>query len=973
MTRSSLQNYAEVPRPNLALPSQRPSRHLPEQSDFLIYYQNVRSLRSRTTKLVNASYLCNYKVIALTETWLDSTFFNAEIVSQNYNVFRSDRNLVLTNKMRGGGVLLAIDGRYEVEQIPFVASEPLIDVVGVRINLSRTRTIDLFLFYIPPDLNAEAYDILFDDMVDSQCFSNDADLLILGDFNVTSYADYLSDNHVDHYTNVVNNICQFMNLSQFNFIPNEFNRILDLVFSGFVVNVVNSKDILLPVDKHHPPLDIIFPITMTRPNKFDANTLLKFNFRKANFPALYSNMISLDFSILNDIYDADQACEKFYSILNSVIAEHVPLTLPRNSKYPPWFSNHIINSIKQKHTLWKRYKRTGDVNVYTEFSALRQQIKENVDVAYRGFIGQTELNLKYNPNQFWSFLNRKKNCTSIPQNMTFNNQTLTNPEQIVNAFAQFFQSTYAPSACVTDDVEYVHNNRISLSVPTISENDVLLALEKLKPKSTEGPDGLPAYFLKDCAMILAKPLCVLFNLCLKNSIFPEIWKVSRITPVYKKGDKHEIENYRPIVILSNVAKVFEIVIHEIVFSHSKGLIIPNQHGFFAGRSTTTNLLSVTQFVSEVLDRGSQVDIIYTDFSKAFDRLDHGILLTKLSTFGLCPQLLNFFKSYLLDRKLFVQYRGFESVSIQATSGVPQGSVLGPLFFNVLANDVTDNLNCQSLLYADDMKLFCEIQSMEDCKLLQNNLITLNDWCRKNKLLLNVAKCFCLSFTRKRSCVEFRYDVEGVELQRCTEFRDLGVTFDSKLSFVSHVNTIIAASYRNLGFILRNSREFNDPKTFIVLFNAFVRSKLEYASIIWYPTYGIHSHNIEKIQRRFVKYVWFRSDGIYPQRGIQSDLLLNRYNMVSLAQRRNLATVIFLYKLLNNQLDCAYLLGKMVFHVPSLQTRSLHSYFYLSVPRTNVLMFSPVYIMCRNYDIIKNSIDIFNCTVTQLQRQFLNVI
>lgn len=309
--------------------------------------------------------------------------------------------------------------------------------------------------------------------------------------------------------------------------------------------------------------------------------------------------------------------------------------------------------------------------------------------------------------------------------------------------------------------------------------------------------------------------------------------------------------------------------------------------------------------------------------------------------------------------------------ITATSGVPQGSVLGPLLFIIFINDISYELKNSTLLYADDCKLYSAINNLDDCLNLQKDLQQINTWCDKNKLHLNINKCKYMTFTRKLNPIEFTYVLNDVHLARCTQFKDLGVIFDSKLTFCHHINDIVTSSYRNLGFIIRNTKEFMDNNTLILLFNAFVRSKLEYASIIWSPEYAIHKLNVEKTQRIFSKYLWYKNDGIYPARGTPQCDLLSRYQIHDLESRRKYFSVVFLHKILNNQIDCPDLCSYVKLHVPAVHTRSNNS-FYLIMPHTNVLKSSPLHSMCSNYAYIQNDVDIFCTTVNKIKQSVLHL-
>lgn len=935
-----------------------------------IYYQNVRGLKSKTRELFLASLTCDPDVICLTETWLDSSVTDTELFCDRFSVFRTDRNFDLIRLTRGGGVLIAINNNLRVFPLDIRSSVPNVDVVGIRVAQDKV-SLYVIVLYIPPALTHSDYESIFEDLLKVDSITENDELIVLGDFNITDYVGYFRNRDAPSPVIVLlSNFSEFFKLYQYNDILNVNDRILDLVFSTSEARVIKSSNYLLPEDLHHPPLEI-FLSSPVPSKKFRVNRRLSYNFKRSNFQRLYADLLSADFSEVTSCPDSNHACDIFYRILDSVFASSVPKTFMRSRYYPPWFSSALIHDIKTKSRHWRNYKKTGNLIEYRQFVFLRAKIKQDLSVAYAQYISRIENQINLNPNQFWSFLNAKRNSTSIPNSMTHNNILLTDPQDIVEAFADFFQQSYTSSRLSSSSSES-YSALSSLPTPILDENSVLEALKRSKNKYTSGYDAIPSFILRDCACVFAGPLTHIFNMSLQASTFPDIWKLSRICPVFKKNDKSAVENYRPIAILCNFGKIFENILYDVIFNHVKCLLTHQQHGFFPGRSTTTNLLCVTQFIAEELDAGGQVDVIYTDLSKAFDRLDHTILLRKLSYFGLSSGFVSFFESYFSNRHLSVSYRGFQSSSIIAWSGVPQGSVLGPLLFNLYINDVVGGLQSKTLLYADDLKLYASIKTVDDCLTLQRDLNNLWSWCSNNNLELNISKCVHVPFTRKKSAFIYNYSINDMPLSRQDKFRDLGVLFDTGLSFVDHINDIANTSFRNLGFILRNCKDFSE-RTLKTLFNVLVRSKLEYASVVWSPNYAVHQATIERPQRRFLKYLWFRSQGSYPVAGFPHEELLAAFSVDDLESRRRYFSLVFLFKLLNGTMDCPDILSCLHFNVPDIRTRSNAYSFYLPTVRTNLLKFSPTYMMCNIYHTIQSDIDIFSTSIREIKAIVLTSI
>jgi hypothetical protein len=234
--------------------------------------------------------------------------------------------------------------------------------------------------------------------------------------------------------------------------------------------------------------------------------------------------------------------------------------------------------------------------------------------------------------------------------MTYNSEELTGSLSIVNDFADFFQNLYVISQ--PSELEMLMQNPTLL----IKEIDVYKALRKVKDKSTAGTDVIPAFLLRDYANVFMYSLTGLFNLSLKTSTYPVSWKKSLVSPIHKRGNKSEVENYRPVTLLCNFFKVFETVLHNIILNHTKQFISNIKHGLLPGRSVDTNLSRFVQYVSESFDIKCQINTTYTDLRKVFDTVDHFLLLRKLNGFGLSHPLIKLFYSYLIGRKQTVSCR-----------------------------------------------------------------------------------------------------------------------------------------------------------------------------------------------------------------------------------------------------------------------------------------------------------------------------
>ena len=401
--------------------------------------------------------------------------------------------------------------------------------------------------------------------------------------------------------------------------------------------------------------------------------------------------------------------------------------------------------------------------------------------------------------------------------MLLNNEVISHPNSICTELANHFEIVYSsPITFDPNNFTHITQSELTLSSLSLSHYEVINALNTIDTNKGAGPDKIAALFLKNTAIALADPGLLIFNKSLATGVFPHAWKLSYLLLIFKSGDRCKIENYRCIAILSLLPKIFEKLVTPKLFTFCARFINVKQHGFFKGRSTVSNLVDYSNFILGTMDLGHQVDL----------------LIFKLGRYGISGPLLQWIHSYLSNRSQIVKFGNVCSPRILVSSGVPQGSHLGPLLLILFINDVLSLFSgINYLLYADDLKLFKSISSLSDAACLQRNCIILSNWCCSNGMILHTDKCVSISFSRKRCTMPFEYTLNSCALLKKEVVKDLGVWFYTKMSFKYHIDYVVSKGRRMLGFIKRRASEFDDPYVTKTIFCSLVRSTLEYCHIV----------------------------------------------------------------------------------------------------------------------------------------------
>lgn len=608
---------------------------------------------------------------------------------------------------------------------------------------------------------------------------------------------------------------------------------------------------------------------------------------------------------------------------------------------------------KEKHKFHSKFKKYNNPLDSVRFEELRDDCARLQKICYNKHINNVENAIKKNPKFFWSFVKSKKQGGgTYPAQMHFANKIACNGDDICNLFADNFNQAYnAPLIDPSPSIDDSLNVSMSLCSIYLNSADVRDSIQSLDANKGAGSDGIAPVFIKRCAKPLTKPLQYIFNKSLKEGVFPDLWKEALVVPIHKSGDKNDISKYRPISILVIFGKLLEKLVAERLTWHLKQNITDYQHGFTKSRSTVSNLVCYTSDLIKSLDNRIPVDSIYTDFSKAFDKVDHSLLIHKLSQYGISGSLLKWFSSYLLNRTSKVAISGYLSRSFTAYSGVPQGSHLGPILFNIFINDIPKCLsNSNVYLFADDLKIMRPISSSSDTELLQDDLNRLSSWCQRNNMSLNINKCHHMHFTRSTIAQSSNsYFINDQKLQNVEKVKDLGVIIDPKLNFDTHILTTVSKCLKLLGFVIRNSKDFKHPETKIKLFETLVRPVIEYCSLVWNPQYEVYSKRIESIQRRFLYHLSYKDH--LAKKLPSYNNRLKHYKLTSLSNRRKEIDLVFLYKIFNGVVDCIDLTSSLYIVAPSRLPRvKAYNLFSLPYSRTNLGKNSVLSRLCKQYNV-----------------------
>ena len=587
------------------------------------------------------------------------------------------------------------------------------------------------------------------------------------------------------------------------------------------------------------------------------------------------------------IYDPNLNYNKLENILVEGQARFFPTKRKRFNKYKhklnPWMTTGILHSIKFRDKLYKKLKSiphsSDDYAInktnLLNYSKILQQTLRRAKFSYHKDLFTK---FKDDSKKTWQHINdilcRKKVSTEFPEFFLVDDCPIYDKNHIANRFNNFFVNvgpSFSERIPEPRDLSYknyltkVITSRFNFDM--VNSSDIHKTIQGLKTKTSCGYDGLSTKLLKQISSIVSPTLALITNQSLFTGIFPEKLKIAKVLPLLKKGNCHHFDNYRPISLLPSISKVLERIVYDQLYEYfnENKLVYDSQYGFRKLHSTELAALEITDRLTENMDKGKISITIYLDLSKAFDTLNHEILLDKLNYYGVKDTANDWFRSYLTNRKQFVSFDNYTSDMMPLSTGVPQGSILGPLLFLIAMNDIHEaSEKFHAVLYADDTSLIEPLCTFNDSSQtdqvdqdalsdgINSELQSIYDWLCVNKLSLNIPKTKFMMFRHKQRRIGNlmpNLRINGNAIDYVSAFNFLGVMLDENLTFDHHIQNISNRISRSLG-TLNKLKRFVPQNILLLLYNSLILPHLQYAILCW----GSKTSRLFKLQKRAMRII-----------------------------------------------------------------------------------------------------------------------
>ncbi|XP_057310678.1 uncharacterized protein LOC130648640 [Hydractinia symbiolongicarpus] len=815
---------------------------------FSLFHMNIASLSKHIDelKILLGQLGHDFSVIGITETK-----FQTKIPPINCDLSGYSFTHTPTEGEKGGALLyipnhLQFIERPDLDTLAYKSKE--LESKFIEIIRAKDRNMIVGCIYRHPSMSVDEFNNHFLLPLLEKASSDNKSIFLLGDFNI----DLLKSETVKEVSDYIDITSQF-NLLPHIILPTRVTEVSSTIIDNIYFSSAKwdtvSGNIISSISDHFPQFLVLKNLSAINPLHTSDDIFVHDwkKFHHNDFLTELHNKNWDDILQLN-VDDPNLAFNNFYNCINSLLVNHAPLkktcNKKRKKKSNPWITNGILTSIIKRDHLHKCFLREKDPllksSLLESFKKYRNKIVSLCRMSKSNFLNKYFSNNQKNIGNIWkgvkNIISVRSSVSASPTCMNINNSVVTDPVTIANSFNDYFASI---ADNIRMNIPFTRKHFSSFLKKSTSNSmflsptddlEVLHCISSLDPGKSSGPFSIPAHILTLVKSELSIPLSKLINLSFTTGIFPTNLKTAKTIPIYKKGSKLELTNYRPISLLSNIDKIYEKIIYKRVygFLEANNALYKHQFGFRKNYSTSQTLLNISQKIMDALDKGNYACGVFIDLQKAFDTVDHEILLKKLFHYGIRGTPLSLFKSYLTGRQQFVSINGNISTSNLIRHGVPQGSVLGPLLFLIYINDLHCSINFSLVHhFADDTNLLNFSKSLKQlAKQMNFDLKLLCHWLNANKISLNASKTEYIVFkhTRKPLNYDFRLFINGKRLIPSNCIKYLGVLLDSDLSWKSQINDTVAKLKRANG-ALAKLRHFVPLNVLILVYYAIFHSHL----------------------------------------------------------------------------------------------------------------------------------------------------